>query len=115
HPQSFYLLRFSRMLPHSPLPTLFPYTSLFRSQASLSPASYCLILNPAITFYYIMNRQAGNPDILLELLHYPKFYDSNLIIEHWIQFSIGIQFLIILLFLFFAARHLKNNFYSGKY
>src|SRR5699024_11781739 len=83
HPQSFYLLRFSRMLPHSPLPTLFPYTSLFRSQASLSPASYCLILNPAITFYYIMNRQAGNPDILLELLHYPKFYDSNLIIEHW--------------------------------
>ena len=111
----FVLFLFIGTLFLNEFPTLFSETVTPTFQTSLSPASYCLILNPAITFYYIMNRQAGNPDILLELLHYPKFYDSNLIIEHWIQFSIGIQFLIILLFLFFATRHLKNNFYTGKY
>lgn len=110
----FVLFLFIGTLFLNEFPTLFSETTAPTFQTPLSLSSYCLILNPAITFYYIMNRQAGNPDILLELLHYPQFYDSNIIIEYWIQFSIGIQFLIILLFLFFAVRHLKNNFYSGK-
>ncbi len=110
----FVLFLFIGTLFLNEFPTLFSETTAPTFQTPLSLSSYCLILNPAITFYYIMNRQAGNPDILLELLHYPQFYDSNIIIEYWIQFSIGIQFPIILLFLFFAVRHLKNNFYSGK-
>lgn len=97
-------------------PTLFSNSEITvpAVESPLPVSSYCLIVNPAITFYYIMNRQAGNPDILLELLHYHGFHGSNFIIEHWIELSIGLQFFITLLFLFSAVRHLKNNFYFGK-
>ncbi len=82
--------------------------------SSIPLSSYCLLLNPAVTFYYIMNSQAGNPEVLSELLHYPQFYHSNFVTENWIQVSIAIQLIITFLFLFFSIHHLKNNFRSGK-
>lgn len=96
--------------------TLFSFseTSAQPFRTTLPFSSYLLLFNPAVTFYYIMNRQAGNPEALSELLHYPQLYHSNFITENWIQISIGIQAVVSLLFLFFAIRHLKNNFYSGK-
>lgn len=93
--------------------------ALFSNTHAVSPTIktlllYFLLFNPGITFYYIMNIQAGSSTAFMKLLHFPHLYMTEFVTNHWILMSILVQFTVSVLFLFFAVRHLKNNFYSGK-
>lgn len=76
---------------------------------------YLLLLNPGVTFYHVMNLQAGNVNALFELIDSNGLYQSDFIIEYWLYISLGVQFLFTLLFFFSAVHQVKIGPRSYRY
>lgn len=65
---------------------------------------YLLLFNPAVTFWGLINNQAGNKQMFQQI--FDKFGErsSNLVLDNWVIISIICQFLLAALFLYVAAR-----------
>lgn len=60
---------------------------------------YLLLLNPAVTFYQVLNNQAGSGNASQNILQWFGSRSSNVIVDTWIPVSILLQFLLAVLFL----------------
>ena len=65
---------------------------------------YLLLFNPLVTFFSVMNRQAGSRDFIFDLINYQGNYRPNWATEHWIGISLAVQIAASVLFLAAAAR-----------
>mgnify|MGYP005798351403 CR=1 FL=1 len=70
---------------------------------------YFLLCNPIVTFYSILNRQAGSHNAILDFINYRNEYQANLVTEHWILISLMVQVLLAVLFLWMAVQGIKNK------
>ncbi|RZT02856.1 ABC transporter permease [Cuneatibacter caecimuris] len=66
--------------------------------------SYLLLCNPAVTFYIVVNEQAGDRGALPTLLQNLGAVPNGWITEQWVPVSLVIQMLIAMLLLWMAAR-----------
>ncbi|MFQ9509823.1 MAG: ABC transporter permease [Lachnospiraceae bacterium] len=83
------------------------YTSM--QSTSVSWVNYIMLINPAITFYHLLNIQAGNPSALLDLMNSNGNSESNIIITNWLPISLFIQTILAILFLGIASQKIKNT------
>lgn len=83
------------------------YTSM--QSTSVSWVNYIMLINPAITFYHLLNIQAGNPSALLDLINSNGNSESNIIITNWLPISLIIQTILAILFLGIASQKIKNT------
>ena len=60
-------------------------------QATSGGSLYLLLMNPAVTFYAMINKQAGNSDVAGTLEQLFGSHPENFIIEHWTGLSIFLQ------------------------
>ena len=60
-------------------------------QATSGGSLYLLLMNPAVTFYTMINKQAGNSDVAGTLEQLFGSHPENFIIEHWTGLSIFLQ------------------------
>ncbi len=70
---------------------------------------YFLLCNPIVTFYAILNRQAGSHNAILDFINYRNEYQANLVTEHWILISLMVQMLLAVLFLWMAVQGIRNK------
>lgn len=70
---------------------------------------YFLLCNPIMTFYAILNRQAGSHNAILDFINYRNEYQANLVTEHWIAASFIVQTLFAVLFLWMAVQGIRNK------
>lgn len=73
------------------------YVSVLNSaarQASSGGFIYLLLLNPALTFYAVINGQAGAGDIRKPLEQWFGALPDNVIVDHWAVVSLGIQLVL---------------------
>lgn len=68
-------------------------------QATSGGSLYLLLLNPAVTFYTMINQQAGDSNVSRTLRNFFGAHPQNFVIEHWTEISIVLQTLIALLFI----------------
>lgn len=66
-------------------------------QASSGGSIYMMLLNPAVTFYTMINQQAGDSDVVGTLERMFGSHPQSFVIEHWTETSIGLQILAALL------------------
>ena len=71
---------------------------------SAGKSIYFLLVNPAFSFYYFMNGQTGSGREFYEFLFSAGIYEKNFILENWVMLSIGIQFVLSVIFIFVAVR-----------
>lgn len=74
---------------------------------------YVMVLNPGLTFYGLINKQAGNVNAVLDFLNRFGHYEPGFVIDHWIGISAGIQLGLSLLF-FYLAVQTVNPLTKGK-
>lgn len=74
---------------------------------------YIMILNPAVTFYGLINVQAGNGNAVLNFVNQFGHYEPDFVIRHWIGISGAVQAGFSLLF-FSLAVHRVNPLARGK-
>lgn len=60
---------------------------------------YLLLLNPLVTFYGMMNKQAGSRDFIFDMINYQGNYRPNWVTENWIGLSLALQLAVSVLFL----------------
>lgn len=70
---------------------------------------YLLLANPAVTFYGMLNQQAGNRSAIFDLINYQGNYRQNWITENWLPVSLGVQAAMVVLELFLAVRGMKRT------
>lgn len=76
---------------------------------------YLLLFNPAVTFWGLINSQAGNKQTFQEIFDMFGKRSSNLVLNHWVFISIVCQFLLAALFLFVASKAVNPmNIKPGK-
>ena len=63
-------------------------------QASSGGLLYLLLLNPAVTFFALMNGQAGNGDIRLSFGQWFGAVPDNFVMGHWVVISLGVQLVL---------------------
>lgn len=63
-------------------------------QATSGVVLYLLLLNPAVTFYTVINEQAGSGSIVEILEKFFGVHGDNLILSHWTLISILLQFVV---------------------
>lgn len=68
-------------------------------QATSGGSLYLLLLNPAVTFYTMINQQAGDSNVSRTLRNFFGAHPQNFVIEHWTEISIVLQTFIALLFI----------------
>lgn len=68
-------------------------------QATSGGSLYFLLLNPAVTFYTMINQQAGDSNVSRTLRNFFGAHSQNFVIEHWTEISIVLQTFIALLFI----------------
>lgn len=66
-------------------------------QASSGGSIYMMLLNPAVTFYTMINQQAGDSDVVGTLEQLFGAHQQNFVIEHWTGISIAAQILTAVL------------------
>lgn len=64
---------------------------------------YLLILNPLLNFYGFLNQQAGDKQVLSQMVSFFGRVDSNFIMQHWVWISLGIQIVVSVICLWLAA------------
>lgn len=64
---------------------------------------YLLLLNPVITFYVMLNRQAGSGDLQLLFRDWFGSIPDNVVVSHWISISLLVQLVIAVLLLLGAT------------
>ena len=74
---------------------------------------YLLLFNPAVTFWGLINDQAGNQETLDTILNRFGLYTSNIITDHWIGISVLCQLLLAVIFLYVAVKALDPL--KGRY
>jgi len=75
---------------------------------------YLMLLNPAVTFYGLINGQAGDQNAIYKLCNFFGTYEENFMIDHWIPISIVIQLLLAGIFLSLAVRAIDPLKRKGK-
>lgn len=63
-------------------------------QASSGGLLYLLLFNPAVTFFALMNGQAGNGDIRLSFGQWFGAVPDNFVMGHWVVISLGVQLVL---------------------
>ncbi|MBT9777755.1 ABC transporter permease subunit [Clostridium sp. MCC353] len=63
-------------------------------QANSGGFLYLLLLNPAVTFYAAINKQAGNNQAVNNITQWFGAHSANFITQNWIYISIGVQLAI---------------------
>ena len=74
--------------------------------------TYLLLTNPAVTFYVVVNEQAGDRGALPALLEWMGRQTGGWLAEYWVFLSLGIQMLLSFFFIWLSARMLDPV--SGK-
>lgn len=74
---------------------------------------YLMLFNPAVTFWGLINDQAGNQQTLQSILDQFGARSSNILIDHWIGISVVCQLALALFFLVVAAKALDPL--NGRY
>lgn len=77
--------------------------STVTKQATSGGFIYLLLLNPAITFYTVINEQAGSGSIINILERWFGRQPGNFVLEHWTAISLLCQLSIALLMIAFAV------------
>lgn len=70
---------------------------------------YLLLWNPVVTFYDVLNQQAGSREFLFDMINYQGNYRPNWITENWTLVSLGCQILTAAIMLAAAVRILKKK------
>lgn len=65
---------------------------------------YLLILNPLVNFYGFLNQQAGDKQILSQIVSFFGRVDSKFIMQYWVWIGLGIQIIVSVVCLWLAAR-----------
>lgn len=73
-------------------------------QANSGSFLYFLLLNPAATFYVMINGQAGDLQTVKPLTQWFGNHPISFVTEHWVSVSLGIQLLLAVLMIFIAIR-----------
>lgn len=75
-------------------------------QANSGACIYLLLLNPAVTFYAVINEQAGSNQAMDRLSEWFGAQPSNFVMDHWVGISMGLQIILSLVLVFLAVRAL---------
>lgn len=78
-------------------------------QANSGGFLYLLLLNPAVTFYVTINKQAGDNQVLNSLGRWFGTRQGELIMEYWVPVSIALQLILAFFFLWVAVRAVNPN------
>ena len=73
---------------------------------------YLLLLNPAATFYAMINGQTGDNQVVRSLNSWFGPHPDNFVMEHWVVLSIFIQLALAVLFMFIAVKAISPS--KGK-
>lgn len=77
--------------------------------SSIPLVNYLMLINPAITFYHLLNIQAGNPSALMDIINYNGNNDPTLITTNWLPISLILQTMLAILFLYIASNRVKQT------
>lgn len=78
-------------------------------QANSGAFLYLLLLNPVATFYVMINRQAGDSQVLNSLNNWFGPHPDNFIMNNWVLLSILIQILLAAIFIFIAIKGISQS------
>lgn len=70
---------------------------------------YLLLANPVITFYGVLNLQAGSRSAIFDLINYQGNYRQNWVTQNWLPVSLCVQAAMVLLELLWAVRSLNST------
>lgn len=73
-------------------------------QADSGACIYLLLLNPAVTYYAVINEQAGSNQAMNQMSQWFGAQPSNFIIDHWIVISMVLQLVISIALAAIAVR-----------
>lgn len=76
-------------------------------QANSGACLYLMLLNPAATFYVMINGQAGNLQEVKTVTQWFGNHTANMITDHWVAASITVQ-LVLAILLIVIAIHALN-------
>lgn len=68
---------------------------------------YLLLLNPAATFYVTISGQVGSVSAMTQITRWFGARTGNIIMENWNLFSMGLQLLLAVVFLWIAIRNIN--------
>ncbi|MFR5601859.1 MAG: ABC transporter permease [Lachnospiraceae bacterium] len=77
-------------------------------QANSGGLIYTLLPNPVTTFMILLNQQAGS-DTMYQIDRWFGVQETNVIMDHWVLCSLGIQLLLSVLLVFVAVKALKRK------
>lgn len=83
------------------------YATLGDTMPKAGAGCYLLLLNPAVTFYLIVNKQAGSNQVMQQFEQQFGRLPENWITGHWVGISVCLQIVLALVFLFAAARAIE--------
>lgn len=83
-------------------------------QANSGGFIYLLLLNPAVTFYVTINKQAGDNQVINNIGRWFGAQPSNFVMEHWVMISIVVQLFFAFLFLAIAIKAVNPGLKSLK-
>ena len=82
-------------------------------QATSGGFIYLLLLNPAVTFFAVINGQAGSGDIRLSFEQWFGAIPDNAVIDHWSLISLALQALIAVI-LIAASVYMVTPLHSKR-
>lgn len=97
-------------------PSLLYSSSVYGDQLG-SPVSwyhYLLLTNPVVTFYGVLNYQAGSRSAIFDMINYMGNYKPNWITQHWLPVSLLVQAAIVAFELLYAV-HILYSKRRGNY
>ncbi len=74
---------------------------------------YLLLANPVVTFYGVLNNQAGSRTAIFDMINYMGNYKQNWITQHWLPVSLLVQAALVALELVIAVHSLRSKRKSG--
>ena len=83
-------------------------------QASSGGSIYMLLFNPAVTFYAMINQQAGDSDVAGTLERMFGAHPQNFVLEHWTEISIAVQILAAVLLIAAAVAAVTPVWERGR-
>lgn len=83
------------------------YTAIGDDMPRAGAGCYLLLLNPAATFYLIINEQAGSNQVMRQFEQQFGRFPENWVTAHWVGVSVFLQVALALFFLFAAARAIE--------
>ncbi|MBS6376818.1 MAG: ABC transporter permease [Clostridium sp.] len=83
-------------------------------QASSGGSIYMLLFNPAVTFYAMINQQAGDSDVAGTLERMFGAHPQNFVLKHWTEISIAVQILAAVLLIAAAVAAVTPVWERGR-